>query len=154
VFQDPTLRTLAEPFLAGPSVSCTQRDPGADVTESVACDLGGGRTAVFNRMVSPDVMRHQRSGIVAGRGAQPGTVLSVRWRYVAGRPETRAAIPAGQKVRGEGVRVRFVDRAGVPRLYFDQDSSGCTGDLALTRPTGNDRADLESLRTFWSDPAG
>lgn len=153
VFQDPALRTLAEPFLAGPAVSCAERDPGADVTESVACDLGGGRTAVFNRMATPDVMRDQRRGIVAGEGAQPGTVLSVRWRYVVGRPETRAGIPPGQLDRGEGVRVRFVDRAGVPRLYFDQDTSGCTGDLALAEPTGNDRADLEALRTFWADPA-
>jgi hypothetical protein len=49
--------------------------------------------------------------------------------------------------------VRFVGRDGVPRLYFDQDSSGCTGELTPARPTGNDRADLEELRTFWADPA-
>jgi hypothetical protein len=107
---------------------------------------------VFSRMRTPEVMRDQRRGIVTGQGAEPGTVVSVRWRYVPGQPETRAGIPPAQKDRGEGVRVRFVDRGGVPRLYFDQDSSGCTGDLALTRPTGNDRADLEALRTFWSDP--
>jgi hypothetical protein len=154
VFQDPELRALAEPFLAGPAVSCAPRDPDADVAERVACDLGGGRAAVFSRLLTPDVMRDQRRGIVAGQGAQPGTVLSVRWRYPAGGPETRAGIPPGQRDRGEGVRVRFVDREGVPRLYFDQDSSGCTGDLSLTRPTGNDRADLEALRTFWADPAG
>jgi hypothetical protein len=153
VFQDQALRTLAEPFLAGPAVSCAQRTPGADVTESVACDLGGGRTAIFNRMASPDVMRSQRRGIVAGQEARPGTVLSVRWRYAAGRPQTHAGIPPGQPDRGEGVRVRFVDRAGTPRLYFDQDSSGCTGDLTLAQPTGNDRADLEALRTYWADPA-
>jgi hypothetical protein len=153
VFQNPALLTLAEPFLARPAVSCEQRGPGEDVTESVACDLGGGRTAVFNRMASPDVMRTQRRGIVAGQDARPGTVLSVRWRYVAGRSETRAGIPPLAKDRGEGVRVRFVDREGVPRLYFDQDSSGCSADLALAQPTGNDRADLETLRTFWADPA-
>jgi hypothetical protein len=49
--------------------------------------------------------------------------------------------------------VRFVDREGVPRLYFDQDSSGCTGELALSRPTGNDLADLDALRSFWANPA-
>ncbi|GAA5140941.1 hypothetical protein GCM10023320_79270 [Pseudonocardia adelaidensis] len=153
VFRDPALRTLAEPFLTGPAASCDQRDPGADVTETVACDLGGGRSAVFSRMVSPEAMRDHRRGIVAGRDARAGTVRSVRWRYVAGRPETRAGVPPLEKDRGEGIRVRFVDRAGVPRLYFDQDSSGCTGDIALTRPTGNDRADLEALRTYWADPA-
>jgi hypothetical protein len=152
VFQNPALRTLAEPFLAGPAVTCARREPPAGVTESVGCDLGAGRVAVFNRMASPDVMRDQRRGIVAGRQAQPGTVLSVRWRYVAGGPETRAGIPPGQQDRGEGVRVRYVDSAGLPRLYFDQDSSGCTGDIALTRPTGNERADLEALRTYWADP--
>jgi hypothetical protein len=152
VFQDPALRTLAEPFLAGPAVSCAPRDPDAGVAERVSCDLGGGRTAVFSRFVNPDVMREQRRGIVAGQGARPGTVLSVRWRYVAGTPETRAGIPPGQNNRGEGVRVRYVDREGVPRLYFDQDSSGCTGDFSLTRPTGNARADLETLRRFWADP--
>ena len=152
-FQDPALRTLAEPFLAGPAVSCAPRDPAAGVAESVACDLGGGRTGVFSRMVDPDVMRTQRRGIVAGQGAEPGTVLSVRWRYGGGQPRNRAGIPAGQADRGEGVRVRFVDGAGAPRLYFDQDSSGCTGDLTLTQPTGNNRADLETLRVFWADPA-
>jgi hypothetical protein len=152
-FQDPALRTLAEPFLTGPAASCEQRAPGADVAESVACDLGGGRTAVFSRMVTPDAMRDLRRGIVAGQDARAGTVVSVRWRYVVGRSETRAGIPPLQNERGEGVRVRFVDREGVPRLYFDQDSSGCTGDIALTRPTGNSRADLEALRTYWADPA-
>lgn len=152
VFQDETLRAFAEPFLAGPAVSCEQRGPAPDTTESVACDLGGGRTAVFARMTTPDAMRDQRRLVVAGRQAQPGTVVSVRWRYVAGRTDTRAGIPAGQTDRGEGVRVRFVDREGVPRLYFDQDSTGCTGDFALTRPTGNDSADLETLRTYWADP--
>jgi hypothetical protein len=78
----------------------------------------------------------------------------VRWRYVPGRPETRDGIPPGQTDRGEGVRVRYVDREGVPRLYFDQDSSGCTGVIALTRPTGNSRTDLEALRTYWNDPTG
>jgi hypothetical protein len=104
-------------------------------------------------MVTPDVMREQRRGVVEGQNAEPGTVVSVRWRYVAGRPETRAGVPDGQNDRGEGVRVRFVDREGVPRLYFDQDSSGCTGELTLTRPTGNDLADLDALRSFWSNPA-
>jgi hypothetical protein len=153
VFQDPALRTLAEPFLAGSAVSCVPRNQDADVAERVSCDLGGGRTAVFSRFINPDVMRDQRRGIVAGQDARPGTVLSVRWRYVAGRPETRAGIPPGQNDRGEGVRVRFVDREGVPRLYFDQDSSGCTGDFSLARRTGNTRADLETLRRFWADPA-
>jgi hypothetical protein len=153
VFQDPALRALAEPFLAGPAVSCEQRAPDADVTERVACDLGGDRTAVFSRIRTVEVMRDQRRGIVAGEGAQPGTVVSVRWRYAAGGADTHAGIPAGRTDRGEGVRVRFVGRDGVPRLYFDQDSSGCTGELTLARPTGNDRADLEELRTFWADPA-
>lgn len=153
VFQDETLRTFAEPFLAGPAVSCQQRAPAPDATETVACDLGGGRTAVFARMTTPDAMRDQRRPVVAGRQARAGTVVSVRWRYVAGRTDTRAGIPAGQPDRGEGVRVRYVDREGVPRLYFDQDSTGCTGDLALTRPTGNNTADLEELRNFWADPS-
>jgi hypothetical protein len=152
VFHDPELRTLAEPFLVAAAVTCEPRTPAPDETESVACDLGGGRTAVFTRMTTPDAMRDKRRGIVAGQGARPGTVVSVRWRYVPGRPETRDGIPAGQTARGEGIRVRFVDREGVPRLYFDQDSSGCTGEFALTRPTGNNRADLEELRTFWADP--
>jgi hypothetical protein len=152
VFQDPQLRALAEPFLTGPAVSCERRTPDADVTESVACDLGE-HTAVFSRMRTPDAMRALRREIVAGQDARPGTVVSVRWRYVPGRPGTRDGIAAGQTTRGEGVRVRFVDRQGVPRLYFDQDSSGCTGELTLTRPTGNNRADLETLRTFWADPA-
>jgi hypothetical protein len=153
VFQDPALRTLAEPFLTAPAASCERRDPGADVTESVACDLGGGRSAVFSRMVTADAMRDQRRAIVAGQDARAGTVVSVRWRYVGDRSETRAGIPPSEEDRGEGVRVRFVDREGVPRLYFDQDSSACTGDIALTRTTGNNRADLEALRTYWSDPA-
>jgi hypothetical protein len=152
-FRDPALRALAESFLAGPAVSCAQRPPATDEAESVACDLGEGRAAVFTRMVTPDVMREQRRGVVAGQNAEPGTVVSARWRYVAGRPGTRAAVPDGQNDRGEGVRVRFVDREGVPRLYFDQDSSGCTGELTLTRPTGNDLADLDALRSFWSNPA-
>lgn len=152
VFRDPALRTLAEPFLTGPATSCEQRDPGADAAESVACDLGDGRTAVFSRMVTPDAMRDQRAGILAGRDARADTVVSVRWRYVGDQPETRAGIPPPENDRGEGVRVRYVDREGVPRLYFDQDSSGCTGDIALTRPTGNNRADLDALRRYWSDP--
>jgi hypothetical protein len=152
-FRDPALRALAESFLAGPAVSCAQRPPATDEAESVACDLGEGRTAVFTRMVTPDVMREQRRGVVEGQEAEPGTVVSVRWRYVAGRPGTRAGVPDGQNDPGEGVRVRFVDREGVPRLYFDQDSSGCTGELALTRPTGNDLADLDALRSFWANPA-
>lgn len=153
VFHDPALHTFADPFLAGPAVSCEQRTPAPDETESVACDLGGGRTAVFSRMTTPDAMRDKRQGISAGQQAQRGTVVSVRWRYIEGRTDTRAGIPPGQPDRGEGVRVRFVDRAGVPRLYFDQDATGCTGDLTLTQPTGNDRADLETLRTYWADPA-
>jgi hypothetical protein len=152
-FRDPALRALAESFLAGPAVSCAQRPPATDEAENVACDLGEGRAAVFTRMVTPDVMRDQRRGVVEGQAAEPGTVVSVRWRYVAGRPGTRAGVPDGQNDRGEGVRVRFVDREGVPRLYFDQDSSGCTGELALTRPTGNDLADLDALRSFWANPA-
>ena len=152
-FRDPALRALAESFLAGPAVSCAQRPPATDEAESVACDLGEGRTAVFARMITPDVMREQRRGVVEGQNAEPGTVVSVRWRYVAGRPGTRAGVPDGQNDRGEGVRVRFVDREGVPRLYFDQDSSGCTGELTLTRPTGNDLADLDALRSFWANPA-
>lgn len=153
VFKDPDLRTLAEPFLTGPTTSCEQRDPAAGVAESVACDLGDGRTAVFSRMVTPDAMRDQRQAILAGQDARAGTVVSVRWRYVGDQPETRAGIPPPEKDRGEGVRVRFVDREGVPRLYFDQDSSGCTGDIALTRPSGNNSTDLDSLRKYWSDPA-
>jgi hypothetical protein len=152
-FRDPALRALAESFLAGPAVSCEQRPPATDEAESVACDLGEGRAAVFTRMVTPDVMREQRRGVVEGQNAEPGTVLSVRWRYVAGRPGTRAGVPDGENDRGEGVRVRFVDREGVPRLYFDQDSSGCTGELTLTRPTGNDLADLDALRSYWANPA-
>jgi hypothetical protein len=104
-------------------------------------------------MRTVEVMRDQRRGVVAGEGAQPGTVVSVRWRYAAGRADTHAGIPPGGTDRGEGVRVRFVDRDGVPRLYFDQDSSGCIGELTLARPTGNDRTDLEELRTFWADPS-
>lgn len=152
VFQDSALRTLAEPFLARPAVSCEPRSPAPDETESVACDLGGGRTAVFSRMTTPDAMRDRRQDIVTGRRAQTGTVVSVRWRYVAGGTDTRAGIPAGQTDRGEGVRARYVDREGVPRLYFDQDSTRCTGDLTMT-PTGNDRADLDELRDFWADPS-
>jgi hypothetical protein len=152
-FRDPALRALAESFLAGPAVSCEQRPPATDEAESVACDLGEGRAAVFTRMVTPDVMREQRRGVVEGQNAEPGTVVSVRWRYVAGRPGTRAGVPDGENDRGEGVRVRFVDREGVPRLYFDQDSSGCTGELTLTRPTGNDLADLDALRSYWANPA-
>lgn len=153
VFQDQALRTLAEPFLTGPA-SCERREPGPGITESVACDLGGDRTAVFTRVATPEAMRQARRAIVAGRNARAGTVVSVRWRYVPGRPETRDGIPPGQTDRGEGVRVRYVDREGVPRLYFDQDSSGCTGVIALTRPTGNSRTDLEALRTYWNDPTG
>ncbi|TWF74370.1 hypothetical protein FHX44_11250 [Pseudonocardia hierapolitana] len=152
VFQDPALRTLAEPFLAGPAVSCEQRPPAPDETESVACDLGGGRAAAFSRMIAPDAMRDRRQDIVLGRQARPGTVVSVRWRYVAGGTDIRAGIPAGKGDRGEGVRARYVDREGVPRLYFDQDATACTGALTLTRPSGNGRADLEELRTFWADP--
>jgi hypothetical protein len=153
VIQDPGLRTLAEPFLTGPGVSCQPRDPGPDATESVACDLGGNRTAVFSRLRTPDVLRAVRRGLVTGQNARPGTVVSVRWRYVPGRPETRDGIAPGQPTdRVEGVRVRYVDRGGVPRLYFDQDSSGCTGELALTRPSGNARTDLEALRTYWANP--
>jgi hypothetical protein len=152
VFQNPELRTLAEPFLAGPAVSCEPRVPAPDEAETVVCDLGGGRTAVFSHMSTPEAMRDRRQDIVTGRQARTGTVVSVRWRYVGDRTDTRAGIPAGQRDRGEGVRVRYVDRDGVPRLYFDQDSTGCTGDLALTRPSGNERDDLEELRTFWADP--
>jgi hypothetical protein len=154
VFQDEELRTLAAPFLAGSEVSCAARAPAAGASETVSCDLGDGRTALFSRFTSPDVMRDQRRGFVTGRDAEPGTVLSVRWRYGARGEATRAGIPPGQNARGEGVRVRFVDGEGLPRLYFDQDSCGCAGDIALTRPTGNDRADLEALRDYWADPAG
>jgi hypothetical protein len=154
VFQDEELRTLAAPFLAGSEVSCAARAPAAGASETVSCDLGDGRTALFSRFTSPDVMRDQRRGFVTGRDAEPGTVLSVRWRYGARGEATRAGIPPGQNARGEGVRVRFVDGEGLPRLYFDQDSCGCAGDIALTRPTGNDRADLEALREYWADPAG
>jgi hypothetical protein len=154
VFQDPALRALAEPFLAGPAASCEPRAPAPDETETVACDLGGGHTGVFSRMATPDAMRDRRQDIVLGRQAQPGTVVvSVRWRYVAGGTDTRAGIPAGQTDRSEGVRARYVDPEGVPRLYFDQDATACTGDLTLAPPTGNDRADLEELRDFWADPS-
>lgn len=153
VFRDPSLRALAESFLARPGVSCEQREPGVNVTESVACDFGRGRIGLFNRMLNADVIRDLRRGFVAGRLAEPGSVRSLRWRYVEGRPGTRTGIPEGQDDPGEGVRVRFVDPEGVPRLYFDQDSSGCTGYLALAEPTGDDNADLEALRSFWADPA-
>jgi hypothetical protein len=153
VFRDPALRALAESFLARPGVSCEQREPGVNVTESVACDLGRGRIGLFNRMLTADVMRDLRRGFVEGRLAEQGSVRSLRWRYVDGRPGTRTGVPAGQDDPVEGVRVRFVDPEGVPRLYFDQDSSGCTGYLALAEPTGNDDADLETLRSFWADPA-
>jgi hypothetical protein len=154
VFQNEELRTLAAPFLAGSEVSCAGRAPAVGASETVSCDLGAGRTALFSRFTSPDVMRDQRRDVVAGRDAEPGTVLSVRWRYGARGEAIRDGIPPGQNARGEGVRVRFVDGQGVPRLYFDQDSCGCAGDIALTRPTGNDRADLEALREYWADPAG
>ena len=153
-FRDPALRALAESFLAGPAVSCAQRAPAADEAESVACDLGGGRTAVFTRMVTPDVAaraaprRRRRPGGRTRHGACRCAGATSR----AGRGPGPGSRP-GEDDRGEGVRVRFVDREGVPRLYFDQDSSGCTGDLALTRPTGNDRADLEALRIVLGEPA-
>jgi hypothetical protein len=153
VFRDPALRALAESFLAGPGVSCAQREPGTDAVESVACDLGQGRTGLFTRMRSAEAMREVRQDLLTGRTAEPGTVLSVRWRYADGRSGTRAGIPPSQGDRGEGVRARFVDLEGAPRLYFDQDSSGCSGELALTEPTGDDDADLEALRAFWESPA-
>lgn len=157
VFADPALRALAEPFLAGPGVSCQSRTPEDGETERVACELGAGRTAVFTR-TSPEEMRQRRQDLVAGRQARPGTVVSLRWRYDGSGTATRTGIPAGHEVRGEGVRVRYVDLEGRPRFRFDQDATGCAGDLALTRPTGDARADqeadLEELRLFWADPGG
>ncbi|GAA0937057.1 hypothetical protein [Pseudonocardia zijingensis] len=154
VFQDPELRTLAAPFLTGPGASCERRAPEPDVAESVACDLGDGRTAVFTRTVTPEAMRERRQDVLAGRDARAGTVVSVRWRYAGQGQATRAGIPPRENARGEGVRVRFVDREGAARLYFDQDSTACIGDITSTRPDAGSGADQEALRRYWSDPAG
>jgi hypothetical protein len=153
VFRDPALRALAEPFLVDPAARCEQTEPIINVAESVMCELGRGRLGLFTKVLTADAMRGLRDGFLAGQLAEPGTVRSLRWRYVEGRPGARTGIPPDENDPGEGVRVRYVDNEGVPRLYFDQDSSACIGYLALAEPTGDDEADLEALRSYWANPA-
>jgi hypothetical protein len=153
-FRDPQLRAFAEPYLQGPIVACRAgTEPQVNVAESVTCDLGNGRIGMFSKMLGVEVMRDLRAGFLAGRQAAPGTVRSLPWRYVADRPGVRTGIPVTRNDPAEGIRVRYIEVTGAPRLYFDQESCACTGFFGLSQPSGNNRVDLDALRAYWADPA-
>jgi hypothetical protein len=140
-FEDPALRAFAEPYLAAPGVSCRRAEPPVDVAESVVCDLGNGRTGLFNRMLGVDEMRAVRRDFLEGRSAEPGTVRSLRWRYAEDRARVPTGIPADQSDTGEGVRVRFVDPQGYRGSTSTRSprpappTSLWSGPPATTRPT-------------------
>jgi hypothetical protein len=73
----------------------------------------------------------------------------LRWKFAAGRPGVKTGIPAGDPAQGEGVRVRYIDDSGYPRLYFDQESTASSGFIGTGVPT----RDLDDVRAFWADPA-
>jgi hypothetical protein len=153
-FRDPGLLALAEPFLAAePGALCRPGEPQVNLQESVSCAFPSGHAALFSKLLSIDIMRDLRASFLEGPYAESDSIRSLRWKYVAGRPGVRTGIAPERADAGEGIRVRYVDEEGVPRLYFDQDSCACAGFIALVEPTGDDRADLDALRAYWADPA-
>lgn len=147
-FRDPGLLALAEPYLRTPGVSCVAESTVTNLQELVSCYLGGRWIGGFGKYLSVDRFRFIRAAQLEGALARPGTVRSLRWRYVSDRPGVKTGIPAGRGDLGEGVRIRLIAEDGVPFLYFDQDSTLSYGLLSSADPA----TDLDMLRAFWADP--
>jgi hypothetical protein len=153
VFQDPGMRALAEPFLRAPGSVCEPGSTGVNVQESVGCyNLAGGHAVLFTKFLNRDLMRDIRRGNLQGLLHQPGTTVSLRWKFVDPVAGTRIGIPPGSSEPGEGVRVRFIAEKGDPYLYFDQDSTAVVAMMTLSDRTGNPTVDLDELRSYWADP--
>lgn len=147
-FSDVALRTLAEPYLLGPDPVCAPSALAAGERERVVCDLGNGWVGLFVRMVDVDALRALRDGFVQGNGAQPGSTSTARWDFVPGPPGAKDGLEISDPAQGQGVRVRFVDERGTPRLYFDQDATLALSFLASVDPA----RDGDALRDYWATP--
>jgi hypothetical protein len=147
------MRALAEPFLRTPGAVCEAGLTGVNIQESVGCsNLNGGHAALFTKFLNADLMRDIRRGNLQGVLHQPGTTRSLRWKFVDRAAGTRTGIPAGSSEPGEGTRVRFIEEAGDPYLYFDQDSTAVAVIITSTNRTGDTTVDLDELRSYWADP--
>ena len=150
-FTDPALLAMAEPYISRPGVTCAaDPTPQISMSEHVACDLGRGYLGFFQTMVTQDNVVAIRDGYIDAEGPQAvaGTVRSLRWKSVPGRPGVKTGIRAGSPDRGEGTRVRFLDHDGYKWLYFDVDGGLQYALLATPEPA----YDLDDLRAFWADP--
>jgi hypothetical protein len=121
------------------------QDPSSYFSEIVLCYLGGGRVALFRKAVDNNVLRQARSAFAtnAWGDARTGTIRSTRWASVPGQPQLKTDI-AGT---GEGARIRWVTTRGYRDLYFDQDSTACSG-LMTVRSSAPDSAD--PLHDYWA----
>ncbi|GLZ41980.1 hypothetical protein [Actinokineospora sp. NBRC 105648] len=147
-FTDPALLKVAEPYLDRAGVKCEVADPQVGVQESVLCDLGSGIAASFRKLLDPQQLDALRGVLINDNpSALPGSVRSLRWEYVPGKPGIRTGIPVGTPRKGDGARVRFLDpEHQLSRLYFDEDA---TGVAVLMQATTDDQ---QVLRAFWADP--
>lgn len=148
-FADPALLAFAEPYLVHPGTVCASTgQPHVDVRDAVSCDLGRGWTATFSSMRTPRlVLEVRQSYLRAEVTPMPGTVRSVRWKPVPGRPGVKAGIPPDEQERGEGTRIRYRDRTGSDELYFDEERTGMWATIVAA-----DRQPRDALRDFWADP--
>ncbi|WP_410604295.1 hypothetical protein [Amycolatopsis sp. lyj-90] len=147
-FQDPELLAAAKPYLDRPDVRCKRAESIVSVRETVNCDLGSGIIASFRVLFFPKQLTSLRKVLQTDNdGARPGSIRTLRWEHVPGRPGIRAGIPVGTPRTGDGTRIRFLEpENGYARLYFDEDSTG----VAVYMQAGTD--DQQVLRKFWADP--
>ncbi|WP_410580687.1 hypothetical protein [Amycolatopsis sp. lyj-108] len=148
VFKDPDLLAAAKPYLDHPDVRCEAAKSIVSVRETVNCELGSGIIASFRVLFFPKQLTALRTVLQTDNdGARPGSIRTLRWEYVPGRPGIRAGIPVGTPRTGDGTRIRFLEpENGYARLYFDEDSTG----VAVYMQASTD--DQQVLRKFWADP--
>jgi hypothetical protein len=146
-FRNPQLLALASPYLTERGADCLAQDPSPYFSEIILCYLGNGRIGVFRKAVDTDVMLRARAGFAtdAWGEARAGTIRSTRWMFVAGRPQRKTDVPGAGK--GEGERIRWVTTRGFRDLYFDQDSTACSG-MFTVRSSAPESAD--PLRGYWA----
>jgi hypothetical protein len=147
-FSDLGLRTLAEPYLLGADPVCAPSALAADEQERVVCDLGNGWVGLFVRVTDADALYALRDGFERGTGALPGTTTATNWDFVAGG--VKDGLEISDPNPGQGVRVRYTDERGTPRLYFDQEATLALSFLANVDPA----RDGEALLAYWADPLG
>ncbi|WP_125789559.1 hypothetical protein [Amycolatopsis sp. WAC 01375] len=148
VFKDPDLLAAAKPYLDHPDVRCEAAKSIVSVRETVNCELGSGIIASFRVLFFPKQLTALRTVLQTDNdGARPGSIRTLRWEYVPGRPGIRAGIPVGTPRTGDGTRIRFLEpENGYARLYFDEDATG----VAVYMQASTD--DQQVLRKFWADP--